>query len=469
VLAPVADVTIAEGTPLVFTNSASAPTEAIAVLADFEGFADGTGNGTVLFRQPTFSGSTSALLDTTPDQTSVTGTFPAENESARVLRANWSWNASPNPWLRLTTSGTANFANPVIAITRKLRFDVHTDRALKVGVGIRETPVPVGTPLGSSAASSTDAIEWVGVSPGGGPPNPVRTVNAGGWATLEFDLPSEPVRAFTGNGVLSTASGLAVLEHLAFVPAAGTGSYDVYLDNFQVVAPNTLTFSLSNAPAGATIHPGTGVFSWTPTEEQGAGVYEITVIVTDNNLPPFSDRKTFQVTVSEVNLPPVLAAVSNRTVHAGALVSFTNSATDADLPPNGLSFSLDPGAPAGAGVDLSSGVFTWQTGSADAGTTNPITVRVTDNGVPPLDDAESFGVVVVAPPSLAGVAAAGNEFVLGWDSIPGTSYRVQYKDELTAPVWTDVVPDLTASGASLSYTNADGSGQGFFRVLVLSD
>lgn len=83
---------------------------------------------------------------------------------------------------------------------------------------------------------------------------------------------AEPVRNFTGgNGILSSATGLGVLEHLAFVPAAGAGAHDVYLDNFIVSAPNVLTYSLSNAPAGATINPTNGVITWTPTEAQGPG------------------------------------------------------------------------------------------------------------------------------------------------------------------------------------------------------
>ena len=50
---------------------------------------------------------------------------------------------------------------------------------------------------------------------------------------------------------------------------------------------NTLTFSLdAGAPAGASIDPATGVFTWTPTEAQGPGVYPVTVRVTDNGRPP---------------------------------------------------------------------------------------------------------------------------------------------------------------------------------------
>ena len=48
---------------------------------------------------------------------------------------------------------------------------------------------------------------------------------------------------------------------------------------------NILRYSLDGAPAGTFIDPVSGVFSWTPTEAQGPGVYAITVLVTDNGSP----------------------------------------------------------------------------------------------------------------------------------------------------------------------------------------
>jgi hypothetical protein len=47
---------------------------------------------------------------------------------------------------------------------------------------------------------------------------------------------------------------------------------------------NTLTYGLINGPVGASIDPGTGVFTWTPTETQGPGSYNFTVQVSDGNL-----------------------------------------------------------------------------------------------------------------------------------------------------------------------------------------
>jgi len=151
-----------------------------------------------------------------------------------------------------------------------------------------------------------------------------------------------------------------------------------------------LSFSLENAPAGAAIDPATGLFTWTPTEEQGPGVYTITIKVTDNGNPPLSDSKTFKVTVNKGNHAPTLAVIDDRTVNEGELIAFIVSATDPDVPSNTLSFALDPGAPEGAMIHKDTGAFYWRPSEAQGPGTFVITVRVTDNGVPPLSATTSF-------------------------------------------------------------------------------
>jgi hypothetical protein len=367
----------------------------------------------------------------------------------------------------LTTSGATTLPNPVIDFTKWLRFRIWADKALQVGLGLRETTNAPGTTIGSNGGTA-GGIEWAGVTNSvNGQPQPNRTVTASNWTTLVINLPVEPVRNFaSGNGVLSTASGLGVLEHLAFVPASGNGAYNVYLDDFEVFTPNALTYSLSNAPAGATINATNGVFTWTPTEAQGPGVYNITVRVTDNNLPSQSDAKVFQVTVNETNQPPVLATITNRIVHAGTLVVFTNTATDLDLPTNALGFSLDVGAPLTANIGTNTGVFNWQTSDANVGSTNNVTVRVTDNGVPPLNDAKPFSIAVLARPSIVSAAVSGGDFTMTWSAIPGQTYRVQFKNNLTDANWSSLVPDVTASLATASINDPVGAAQRFYRVLV---
>ena len=173
------------------------------------------------------------------------------------------------------------------------------------------------------------------------------------------------------------------------------------------VPPDSLTFSLSGAPAGAAI-TAAGVFTWTPTEAQGPGSYDITVIVSDGVL---TDSETITVTVGEVNVAPVLAAVGDKAVDELAELTFTATATDADLPANTLTFSLS-GAPTGASI-TSGGVFTWTPTEAQGPSSYDITVIVSDGA---LTDSETITVTVgevnVAPvlgPIGDKTVAAGSE------------------------------------------------------------
>ncbi len=155
-----------------------------------------------------------------------------------------------------------------------------------------------------------------------------------------------------------------------------------------------LTFSLDpGAPDGAAIDSTTGVFAWTPSEAQGPGTYAVTVRVTDSGSPSQSVTTSFTVRVDEVNSPPVLAPIGDRSIDEGSLLTFTASATDADLPLNLLSFSL-LGAPAGATIDPVTGVFTWAPTEADGPGSFHFTVRVTDDGTPNRFDDEEVTVTV---------------------------------------------------------------------------
>ena len=155
--------------------------------------------------------------------------------------------------------------------------------------------------------------------------------------------------------------------------------------------PDTLTFTLSGAPAGAVITSG-GVFTWTPTEVQGPGVYVFTVVVTDDGTPNLNDSETITVTVNEVNTAPVLDPVGDQTIDEETLLTFTATASDVDLPPDTLTFTLS-GAPAGA-VITSGGVFTWTPTEVQGPGVYVFTVVVTDDGTPNLNDSETITVTV---------------------------------------------------------------------------
>ncbi len=175
---------------------------------------------------------------------------------------------------------------------------------------------------------------------------------------------------------------------------------------------NALTYVLTG-PANAAIDAN-GVITWTPTEAQGPGTHAFTTVVTDNGTPKLSATNSFMVSVLETNGPPVLAAIPDGRVEKQQELSFLATATDSDFPANKLMFSLDPGAPADATIS-DAGAFRWTPTEAQGSRTYSISLRVTDDGVPPLTDAKTFTVTVGkgnTPPTVAIVApVSGAKFL----------------------------------------------------------
>ncbi|NLZ26825.1 MAG: ExeM/NucH family extracellular endonuclease [Chloroflexi bacterium] len=157
----------------------------------------------------------------------------------------------------------------------------------------------------------------------------------------------------------------------------------------------TLTFSLVNAPDGAVIDAATGLFTWTPTEAQGPGVFTITVKVCDDGEPVLCDETTFNVTVNEVNLAPSIEpALEDMTINEMELTSFTVVAVDPDLPANTLTYSL-VGAPVGAVIDATMGEFTWTPTELQGPGVYTFTVKVCDDGDPVLCDEQELTITVL--------------------------------------------------------------------------
>jgi uncharacterized repeat protein (TIGR02543 family) len=175
-----------------------------------------------------------------------------------------------------------------------------------------------------------------------------------------------------------------------------------------------LSFSFVNAPGGARIHWSSGLFQWTPTETQGPGIYTATIMVDDNDL---SDSQTLTITVTEVNVAPVLDAIGDQTVDEGATVSFTTTATDGDEPANTLSYSLS-GAPGGATIDGSSGFFSWTTDENDGGDIYPLTVIVSDGM---LTDSETITITVNEVNTAPVLDAIGDQTVDEGDTVTFTA------------------------------------------------
>ena len=112
-----------------------------------------------------------------------------------------------------------------------------------------------------------------------------------------------------------------------------------------------------------------------------------------NGFSNYSNIATI-VTPGAPNSAPVLDFIGDRAVQELSPLVFTATATDSDVPAQALTFSLEAGAPAGAGIDPTSGIFSW-TPSGDQGPgVYPVTVIVTDDGIPSMSDAETFNITV---------------------------------------------------------------------------
>jgi len=221
----------------------------------------------------------------------------------------------------------------------------------------------------------------------------------------------------------------------------------------------------SGTVTNATLDATNGVFTWTPTQDQvGSNLFSI--IVTDDGLPPLSVTQSFSVLVVLSNSPPSLASISDFTNYATVMLLVTNSATDPN-PGDNLSFSLDPGAPEGATIGVTNGLFAWTPSDAQTGI-NSITVRVTDDGVPQLSDAKTFNVNVLPRPRLESISRTNGFVALTWSALANTTYRIQVKTNLNDAAWTDLAPDIQATGPNASAADIpSATGSSFYRVFVV--
>ncbi len=118
-------------------------------------------------------------------------------------------------------------------------------------------------------------------------------------------------------------------------------------------------------------------------------------------------------------------------INAGVTLVIDSVATDTNTPPPTLNFSL-LSAPANATLDTNSGVFTWRPLVTQANTTNPVTIEVSDSGMPGLNATQSFNVTVnpLTQPSVTS-STVGGQLHLTVAGEVGPDYAVQASTNLT--------------------------------------
>jgi hypothetical protein len=225
----------------------------------------------------------------------------------------------------------------------------------------------VGAPAGAAIGGSTGVFTWTPTEAQGPGSYPFTVRVSDGTANSDASITLNVTE-------VNAAPAIANVPASATIPEMAPYTFTATATDADLPA-QTLTFSLVGAPTGATIGGTTGAFSWTPTEAQGPGSYPFTVRVSDGVT---NTDAAITLDVTEANAAPAIAGVpATATIPELSPYTFTATATDSDLPAQTLTFSL-VGAPAGAAIGGSTGVFTWTPTEAQGPGSYPFTVRVSD-------------------------------------------------------------------------------------------
>jgi M6 family metalloprotease-like protein len=165
-----------------------------------------------------------------------------------------------------------------------------------------------------------------------------------------------------------------------------------------------VTYSATGLPSGSVLDSATGLFSWTPTSQQG-GAHQVTFIASDGSL---TDSELVTITVNVPNVLPVFDNFSLQyTVTVGSNLNFKVSASDANgdtltlkaasALPKGSTFTPGTTQLMPDGTSRITGIFSWTPNKAQVGTYT-LTFSVTDS---------SGGEVMSAPVVIQVVNSSG--------------------------------------------------------------
>jgi hypothetical protein len=235
--------------------------------------------------------------------------------------------------------------------------------------------------------------------------NPVQ-VAPGSKFRLRFELPTGG-SAVNGVGV----SGYGTHDFLVrFRNGAGVATT---LYSQRLTQPTDATLEFFATDVGATAGPNTIELTRTGPAAAGTSYWLEYDVVKLESLG------------GAANTAPAFAPLNTQTIPELSPWSTTLVAYDADVPANLLTYSLVSG-PDGMVVSPYSGLLSWIPSETQGPSTNSVTVKVTDNGTPPLSATLQFTVVVLDVADQPG--AARNVWKIGEDAPPTASIYSNYSE-----------------------------------------
>ena len=273
---------------------------------------------------------------------------------------------------------------------------------------------------------------------------------AGAAAGIHIIIPSAAVGTGLTNYIISYQNGTLTVNQ-APVTGSITASNKVY-DGTTAATIASYGLSAVVGTDDVTLTGGTANFSdgtvgngktVTATGLTLAGFTSGNYFLTSSNASTTADITPAALTIIADNKTKT-AGLPNPTLTA-TYVGFVNGEnTNALTTPPTLSTTAIDSSPAG----------TYSITASDAVATN-YTISYTD------------GTLTVAEvPQISNAHVSGNQFIFSFPTLSNEEYQVEFKDNLSAPTWTNSDGLIDGTGSSITVTNAITGAMRFYRVEV---
>jgi hypothetical protein len=333
-------------------------------------------------------------------------------------------------------------------------------------------PNPLGYQLSGPAGASIDANGIISWTPGY---SQVPSTNV--FTTVVTDTNIDAVNAQNLSVTNTfTVTVQAVYNHLVLPqqPNRALRKHDhLEVTNTAVavdVPPLSLTYSLTatNVPTGDVVTNATidnnGLITWIPLPSQDPSTNAFTTVVTDGSA---AATNSFLVIVSDLEGPPVAQNDSYSMKSGDTLTVPAPGVLINDNDPDGepLSVVLISG-PANGLFNLNTdGGFSYTPTNGFSGT-DAFTYQATDGIIN--SDTTTVTIIVSYQLQIVSIELIDGVATVSWISLPDSIYRLQFKNDISYTNWSDVTPDVTATGTISSATNTTSDAmQQFYRVFLV--
>ncbi len=303
------------------------------------------------------------------------GAYYDVNGVANVIHSGVSgWNLEPSQLFTVGYASTLAVANAIAAQTLTVGGASYTKTiqaspaVFSGNIGALTYTVSSSVPAAATASVAAGVLTVNPVSAGTSVITLTATDVNGDAISTTFNVTVNVAPTFSSPVVTSYPMNEGTTQNVTFA-ASATG---------QTVALSML----AGNPAYATFTAGTGVLALAPGYDvvtTGSKTDSVTIRATASPSGLTTDLEIF-VTVTNVNRAPVFTAqMTNKSIKNDSTLTFTYTATDADL--QTLTFALVPVTPAFAGtatVGASTGLLTFAPTFADAGKVFSVGVTVSD-------------------------------------------------------------------------------------------